>query len=187
MPDKGGDGNFRSVEGSAQKVDAILANIAELRTAAKGNRAVIEAGKNMIVAMKGKGLPDGLFAKMAEAALKMKTGDVLKLSASASGLQFHRAIEKFADNINDGVNTSGATKLLDGAEELEVARGFFAEIHFAKCSASTLNRLRDALSSDTASKLAKVYLSLSNGNINPGVDLSEVHRDQVVYQSDVAM
>ena len=86
MPDKGGDGNFRSVEGIAQKVDAILANIAELRTAAKGNRAVIEAGKNMIVAMKGKGLPDGLFAKMAEAALKMKTGDVLKLSASASGL-----------------------------------------------------------------------------------------------------
>ena len=73
MPDKGGDGNFRSVEGIAQKVDAILANIAELRTAAKGNRAVIEAGKNMIVAMKGKGLPDGLFAKMAEAALKMKT------------------------------------------------------------------------------------------------------------------
>ena len=47
MPDKGGDGNFRSVEGIAQKVDAILANIAELRTAAKGNRAVIEAGNGL--------------------------------------------------------------------------------------------------------------------------------------------
>ena len=47
--------------------------------------------------------------------------------------------------------------------------------------------MRDALNSDTASKLAKVYLSLSNGNINAGNGLSEVNRDQVVYQSDVAM
>ena len=177
----GGDGKFRSADGIAKKVDAILANVAELRAVANGNRAIIKAGKDMIISLNGKSLEPGLFTKMVKEAQAMKTNYVRKLSTSSSGQQIHRAVRQFMDNLNNGVNKSGANKALVGGDELTAARDFFAELHFAKCSASTLNKVRNALASETTSKLHKFYDDVGFQKIGAGNGLSEAHRS---YTSD---
>ena len=59
-----GDCKLRSADAAMKKVDGVLANLDEMRQAANGNRAVLAASKDFLIAMNGKSLPPGQLAKV---------------------------------------------------------------------------------------------------------------------------
>ena len=154
---RGGDSRFRTAEAVRAKVDAIMANMVELRAAVKGDKALLAAGKTMLVDLDGNAIGRGLFTQMVKAVGKMKTDAIRKLSPSSTALQFHTAVAQLRDNIQNGIVKSGLEKALVGGDEVEAARGFFTQAVLSKCGRSTLDTMRSAFGTDTASKLVRLY------------------------------
>ncbi len=180
-----GAAEYRSVEQIEKKVDTVLAGVAELRKAAKGNQAVLDAGKTLLVSMNAKRIQPGVITEMVNFAMKMDTSAVRKLNPNSSGLQFHKAVKQLMDNVNDGVNTTSAKDAFEGADELDSARIFICDLHFAKCSNSTLNKIHQAMESEMASKVKGFYNAMETGGYSLGDDISEGHAQHVYEQGVV--
>ena len=183
---RGGDSKFRSPEAVRAKVDAIMANMEELRAAAKGDKAIIAAGKSMIMHLNGGTVNRGLITRMVKAAGKMKTDAIRKLSPSSTALQFHTAVAQLRDNLNTAINKSGVCKELVGGDELEAARDFFAYVLFSKCSRSTLDKMRGAFGTETASKMMRFYDRVYSRKVGPPPGTSPGLVEYTCDQGDVA-
>ena len=183
---RGGDSRFRSAEAVRAKVDAIMDNMEELRAAAKGNKALVAAGKAMIVHLNGGAVARGLLTRMVKAAEKMKSDAIRKLSASSTALQFHTAVAQLRDNLNGAMNKSGVCKELLGGDEMDAARDFFAYAIFSKCSRSTLDKMRGAFGTETASKMMRLYDRVYTRKVGPPPGTSPGLMAYTADQGDVA-
>lgn len=181
---RNGASQFRSIGDIEKKVNDILGNVAEIRASAKGNQAVLDAGKGLLIDMKGKKIAAGVIPRLVDFALKMDTSAVRKLGPNSSALQIHKAVHQFTDNLNDGINKTGAKEAFIGGDERDSVRNFIAMLHFAKCSASTVAKIRQSMASETASKLSLFYFNASNGDYKLGNNVSANLKDCV--QGDAA-
>ncbi len=160
-----GDGLFRSTDAVLKKIDDIKANFAELKEASQKNPAILAAGKKCITELNGKSFPQGVITEVIKAATSLPIDDFSKLSALSSGINFHKGVTQFCNNVNDVMNGS-IVQVLEGADDMRPCREFVADILCSRVSKSTLGKIYEAFNTDTAGKVMKEYENIVAGSIN---------------------
>ena len=160
---QGGDASLRTPDQVRQKAERLLANVAELRTLAGGNKAVFNAGKEYLRAMNGKAPPEGLLRDMLNAAAQQKLGKVKSLSASSSDLSIHKAARQFADSVDQTMNAANAYGRSYGADERLAAQNLAAALLLARCGEGTARKIAAATTGKTAGILLSFYNDLGSG------------------------
>ena len=168
----GGDGKHRTNAAIEKKIKGLEVNYAELRELAKKNPSVLELGKTMIASMNGKSLPKGLIGKIMEATRSVPIKALAGLSASSSAYDMHKAIKQFLNAINYVMNNSNAEVLLDGPDEKVPCRDFANALILARCGKNAARKIQDALNTEKAAKLLKLYNVLASGNFDK-TDMSQ--------------
>ena len=163
---KSGNAALRSPEEVREKAGRLLADIAELRTLAGGNKAVFDAGKAYLIAMGGKTLPEGFLRDMVNATAQLKMDKVKSLSASSSGESVHKAVRQFADNLDRAMVASGALRKFKGADEIMAAQNLAAGLLLARCGEGTARKIAAATTGATTGVLYSFYGHVSTGRIN---------------------
>ena len=151
-----GTSDLRTTEQVQEKVDALVANLNELKTATKKNPGIYAAGKDLLMDI-GKALPKGVLTKLAQAANELPVDSLRKLSGSTSGMAMHKTLMQLYKTLNKAMVSSGAEKLMEGAEELQPARQFLVTAMLSRVSKSALGKIRGAIGSDTTKILTGFY------------------------------
>ena len=162
----GGDGQMRTNDAVARRVTDLMANLAEIRKASGGDRKTVQAGVSFLKLMGGKSIRPGVLANIIRAVKNANIGDIKKLASSSQGAAIHRAVAQFTRLQVELSVASGAEAALDGADEKSAARNFVAELLIAKCGASNVAKMQQALSGDNARKMVSVYDLLKNGSFD---------------------
>lgn len=157
-----GEGNLRTPEKVKEKMESLLSTMSELKNAAKGNQAMIAAGKSFLKALKGKDIPEGLIGCMVAMVKKANIGAIKSISSSSSGIALHKATLQIAEITDKAMNESGADTKLIGADEKVSARNLAAALVIARCNDSTKRRIASAFSSENAKTLRSFYIDVSN-------------------------
>ncbi len=161
-----GDAALRSADAVEKKVADIMANLAEIREAAGGDKGMVKAGVSFLKLMGGKSVQPGVLANIVRAVKNADVGDIKKLSGSSRGLAIHKAVEQFTRLQVELAVSSGAEAALDGADEKVAARDFIADLLVAKCGASNVAKMQAALSGDNAKKTAFLYDAFETGRFD---------------------
>ena len=164
--------DFRTVEDVQAKVTALVANLDELKEAAKNDPGVYAAGKDVLMNL-GKPLPKGFFGNLVKAANRMSLGDVQNLSGSSSGISINKAVMQLHGAVQTAITASGAENVLEGSEEVMCARSFLVEAAMSHCSKGTLGKIRAALNSETTRNLVGFYQQCRSDNNSPVKNESE--------------
>ncbi|MBQ4439591.1 MAG: hypothetical protein II909_00425 [Kiritimatiellae bacterium] len=158
-------GQFRSEEAVRKTVEGLISNLNELKALSTKNPGIYAAGKQML-REPCKPLPKGMLTKMVQAINNTSINDLRKLSGSSSGMYIHKTTIQFFRNINEIMISSGAEKILDGADEKEAVRLFIADSLLSRCSQGTLGKISDALNSNTAAQLRDFYAKCNSEDTN---------------------
>ena len=161
---------LRSIEQVRERAEAVADNFEELKGLSKDNPAVYEAGKRMLSALEGKSLPAGMIAKLIAEASNAKITAVRKLSPRASGIEIHRAVTEFRDNLMNIMTSSGAEMAASGAPEKQACRNFISTLIMGRFDAKTLRTMQGAFGSDVPGKVVALYSEISRSRMNEGLD-----------------
>ena len=147
------------------RIDAIRANLEEVRKAAAGNERIEKAGINLLWGMNGKSVvPPGLIGKMLKAASAEKTGEFSKLSATSTPQQITKAVIDMREAVENVIRNAFVKDYLEGADEMGPAREFAFSVLIAKYPEAQLKGVKDAFRSETMSKLFTVLDDLMGSN-----------------------
>ncbi len=138
------------------RIDAIRANLEEVRKAAAGNNRIEKAGFNLLWGMNGKSVPPGLIGKMLKAASAEKPGEFSKLSATSTPQQITKAVIDIREAVENVMRNAYVQDYLEGADEMGPARAFAFSVLVAKFPEAQLKGVKDVFSSETMSKLFTV-------------------------------
>ena len=161
---------LRSLEQVRERAKAVADNFEELKGLSKDDPAVYEAGKRMMVALKGKSLPPGTIAKLVAEAANAKITAARKLSPRASGIEIHRAITEFRDNLMNIMTSSGAEMAAGGAPEKQACRNFISTLIMGRFDANKLRTMQGAFGGDVPGKMVALYSEISRGHMRQGLD-----------------
>ena len=147
---------IRTLDEIKVRIDAIRANLEEVRKAAAGNERIVKAGINFLWGMNGKSVPPGLIGKMLKAASAEKTGEFSKLSATSTPQQITKAVIDIREAVENVIRNVYAQDYLEGADEMGPARAFAFSVLVAKFPEAQLKSVKDAFRSETMSKIFAV-------------------------------
>ena len=171
--------DFRTVEDVQAKVTALVANLDELKEAAKNDPGIYAAGKDMLMNL-GKPIPKGLFGNLVQAANRMSLNQLQNLSGSASGISINKAVMQLHGAVQTAITAAGAENVLEGSEEVMCARSFLVEAAISHCSKGTLGKIRAALNSETTTHLVGFYQQCRSDDNSPVKNESETLQKGVV-------
>ena len=157
---------LRSTEDVLARVDRLKANLAELREAARGDAAVLDAGRTFLRSLDGKSVPDGLLTRLVGAARAANVGALKSLGGSSAPPDIHKAVVQFRENLEEMMVSSGAETALEGAEQKTPCRDFLKAMMFAKCGARALRSMQKALHTQSAAALVEIYDGIARGRIS---------------------
>jgi hypothetical protein len=161
-----GDATLRAPAEVAAKAEGILLNVAELKQAAKGDPAILAAGKIFLAQLGGKSVPDGLITAMVRDARNADVSAIKRLTGSSSGRSIHKALNQYVAHQVRIAVSSGAERKLSGPDEKSAGRDFVGLLLLAKCGRSPLRKIQAALHSGNAQKLSRIYTMMHNGNFD---------------------
>jgi hypothetical protein len=157
--------NLRTEEQVKQRVSNILASVAELKAAAKGNAHIMKAGKELLVLMGGKKIPDGVLRSLVGLTMKQSVGKLKSLSPRTSGTNLHKAVAQTLKNVDKAMFASGAELALKGDTIAQNnMRKFCIAVQLARCGDAEARRIANLFDSDKAAQLADTYGRMINGN-----------------------
>ncbi len=125
---------------------------------AKGNSVVYKVGKDAIMNLSGKSMPQGAFRAMAEAAKQVDVSTIKRLKANTGPVTINRAMFQFFNNYDEILKKTG---LLESFKEdttmLAGGRTFAGVLMFGSFSHSKLRDIQAALSSESAAELDTLF------------------------------
>ena len=158
-----GDATLNPLAKVQSKVDELVRNVEELRTASAGNKEFFKAGLLMLNTLGGKAAPPGIITGIIRSVNAANISDIKKLSGSSSGVAIHKAVEQFTRLQEDLALSSGAEEAFDGADEKVTVRDFIAQLVVAKCGRSATAKIQSAINGENAQKLVFIYNAFENG------------------------
>ena len=162
----GGSGNIRTEEEVLEKVAALKANVEELRTATKGNRAMFEAGLRGLANLGGKTFARGCITAMVREASTAKIDAIRKLSATSNAEEIHDAVLQYHRIMQDVLKKSNALSSFKSvhAEELYDTRDFIGNLLFTRCTPAKLEDMDAAFRSVSATETNQIYYLILRGS-----------------------
>lgn len=151
-----GDAKMRTMDQIKGRIDAVRANLEEVRCAAAGNEAIEGAGCYFLSGMNGKSLPPGLIGKIVKSASAEKAGTFAKISADSTPQQIAKAIVDMNAAVDNTLRSSNVLDYLEASDEMDVVREFAFSLIIANFPKSQLKTVDAALRSETTSKLFAV-------------------------------
>ena len=118
-----GDRVLRTEEEVKDKVAGLLANVAELREAAKGNQSVMNAGLDMLKSLRGKNLAPGIIKTIVNAVVKQSISALKALSPDSPGIDLHEAVVQLYKNASKAVSID-VLKMLGGGDDQGKVQSF---------------------------------------------------------------
>ena len=138
------------------KAQALLANVQELRAAAKGNRRVFETGLELLGQLMGKALPTGAFRNVI-GAVKAPSG----VRPGCGITKLHKAFASYAKAVDTLLVDSGVAAVLQDPPDRIRFNLFVGQLMMAKCNRQNLQGLHDALHGEDGKKLQRFYWDLA--------------------------
>lgn len=175
-----GNGELRNEEDILAKIEALKSNFRELREVAKDNDAAYKFGKETLITLGGKSMPEGAFRAMADAAKQVDVSTIRRLKAQTDSVTINRAMFQFFKNYDEVLKKTGllATFMQDGSM-FAGGRNFVGAFMLSQLSRSKLREIQAALSSEAA---AELYELLIQGNKNwfRNVEFENMTADEAV-------
>ena len=170
------DAKLRSMADVRQRAFAISANFKELEALAEKNPAIYEAGKAMMAGLGGKTLPAGMIGRLVQAANEANIDAMRRISSRSSGLDIHRAVTQFRDNLVRAMDASGAEAAAGGPDEKQACRNFVAALMMRRCGNKALRAMQGAFAGDKTGKMLALYSAIANGDYNEGLSREAAFR-----------
>ena len=160
---------LRTADQIKARIDAVRANLEEVRRAAAGNAAVEKAGCFFLAALNGKSVQPGLIGQIVKNARVAQPGEFSKLSASATPQQIVKALVDMRAAAADVMRGANVADFLEGEDETGAARDFAVSLILARFTAGQLQGAKAALRSETSAKLVSVLDDFAAGRHPAGV------------------
>ena len=174
---------MRSADQIKAGIDAIRANLEEIRNAAAGDAAVEKAGLFLMDGLNGKSLPPGLVGKIVKAASAGNPGEFAKLSATSAPQQMVKAVTDLRTAVETAIYDAKVKDSLEGGDQMLAVRDFAAMLLLAKLSAGQLQGANAAFRSETASKLIAVLDGFGRNDFPAGATVSSGMSGWIAGQS----
>ena len=157
----------------------------ELRSAAGGDKRVLDAGIRQLLSLEGKSLPSGIITQIVDLAAKADVSALKGLSGRSSPLAIVKAMCTLDRIITDICNKTEVMKSFDGgsAEEASFVNSFVMGIIFAKMDSQTLNGVKEAMYSDASGDAKAMLDRIDKGKLPQGLNINANTR---VAMSNVA-
>ena len=144
------------------RIDAVRANLEEVRKAAAGNGRIEKAGIKFLCRLNGKSVSPGLIGRMLKAASAEKTGEFSKLSATSTPQQITKAVIDMREAVENVIRNAYVQDYLEGSDEMDPVRDFVFAMFAAKFPEAQLKGVKDAFRSETTSKLFAIMDDFMN-------------------------
>ena len=159
-----GDGKFRSSGEMEAKANALKANFAELREAAKGNQSILKAGASMLELLGGKSLPQGQIGKLVAFATgkEVKMDVIRRLRADTGPVTIARALIQLEKNIQAALSSANIVFDVYEADNANPVRDFFATAMLQRLGDGKLGKIQQALTGEEAARLENLVETLES-------------------------
>ncbi len=178
-----GSNKLRPTEQIKAKIDAIRANLAEVRAVADGNATAERVGVAFLTNLNGKSVPPGLIGKVAKAAVTANPGEYAKLSASSKPKQLFQAVVDLRAAIEQVIRDAHVGDALEGGDEMTPVREYASELILNRFSTAQLQGAVAAFRSETALKLLKLVNDIQAGDYPKGANPTDEQKDSIQSQS----
>ncbi len=131
------------------EVDALRANLAEIRATANGNAAAEKAGVRFLDCLCGKSVQPGYIGRFMKAALAAQPGEYAKLSTASTPKQLVQAVIDMRAAVDKVLRGTHVTDVLDGGPEITAASDFAASLIFSRFPSARLQAAADAFRGET--------------------------------------
>ena len=160
-----GAGQIRGVTAVARIVADVRANLAELREATAGDPDAYAAGLEMLKGLEARRVPPGFVKHLVDSVRRAPVDALAKLRARSSAAEIHAALLQFNRNADAILDAKKVQDLLDGADEIQVCRGFLARMMLARLTAAQRQGVRAALATQNAAQLVAFYDEVGQDNV----------------------
>ena len=157
-----GTAKIRKPDEIKARIDAVRANLEEVRKAAAGNGRIEKAGIKFLCRLNGKSVSPGLIGRMLKAASAEKTGEFSKLSATSTPQQITKAVIDMREAVENVIRNAYVQDYLEGSDEMDPVRDFVFAMFAAKFPEAQLKGVKDAFRSETTSKLFAIMDDFMN-------------------------
>ena len=147
---------LRSPDEIKARIDAIRANIEEVRLAARGNARIEKAGIHFLAGLGGKSVPAGLFERILRAARSTNPGDFAKLNAQSTPQQILKGLLDLREAAESVIRGAKVRDHLEGGDEMLAARDLATALVLSRFTDAGLRDANAALRSETTAKLVAV-------------------------------
>ena len=178
---------MRPADEVREKAKAILANVKELRTLAKGDHAVFNAGLNLLERLQGKALPPGAFRNIFNAVKRISVRPLENIHPGCGPVRLHKAFRAFVDMTQNVVDRSGAGVAQQLALYRVPLRTFVGHLIAAKCDQEDLQSLHDTLHGPDGETLYLFYQDLADRNVEYDAEdpMDKFRMDVLVAESNL--
>ncbi len=176
-----GASNLRTMDEIKARIDAIRANLAEVRAAADGKVAAERAGVTFLASLSGKSMPPGLIGNITKAATT-NPGEYAKLSAASSPKQIFQAVIDMRDAVEKALAKSRADTVLEGGDEMTPVRAYITSLILTRLPADRLQGAVNAFRGETALKLLKLLNAIAAGDYPRGATPTAEQKDAIQTQ-----
>jgi hypothetical protein len=175
---------LRSPDEIKARIDAIRANIEEVRHAARGNARIEKAGIHFLAGLGGKSVPAGLFERILRAARSTNPGDFAKLNARSTPQQILKGLIDLREATEAVIRGAKVRDHLEGGDEMLAARDLAAALVLSRFTDAGLRNANAALRSETTAKLVAVLDDFAAERYPAGTpEVSEEMSDWIQSQS----
>lgn len=148
---------LRSVDEVCEKARAILANVKELREAAKGDEGVFKAGIDLLEKLDGKSLPPGWFVRVLADVKKLSVDELKNVRPGCGALKLHSVFNYFVDSTESVINGTDAGGLQNERIYRVPMKSFVGTLVLAKCGQRNMQSLSEALHGADGGQLLQTY------------------------------
>lgn len=148
---------LRSVDEVCEKARAILANVKELREAAKGDEGVFKAGIDLLEKLDGKSLPPGWFVRVLADVKKLSVDELKNVRPGCGALGLHRAFTSFVDSTQSVIDATDAGGLQNERIYRVPIKAFVGTLMLARCGQRNMQSLSEALHGVDGGCLLQTY------------------------------
>ena len=179
-----GAAKLRTMDQIKARIDAVRANLEEVRRAAAGSTAIENAGVCLLSGLNGKSLPAGAIARMVKATSAEKAGEFANLTANSTPQQITKAVVDMRKAVENAMHNSYVQDYLEGSDEMDPAREFAFLILIGKFSKAQLEAANAALRSETTKKLFAVLDEFKNRQYPAAFDARRINVETASWIED---
>ena len=178
-----GAGELRTPEQIKAKIDALRANLAEIRATSHGDPAAEKAGIVFLDTLGAQSVPRGMIGRIVQASLTAEPGEYAKVTPASTPQQLFQAVVDMYKAVEKVLRDVHFTETFNESPELLAGRAYIASLVFTRFLPAKLQAADDAFRGETARKVLALVNKIMVGDYPPKTGpLTEDQRNAIDMQ-----